>query len=219
MADGKPDPKPPPADPKMDPKHGDGHRGLHVGRVICTFIAIFLLICGIIILIVWLVYRPYKPRFTVVGAAVYNLTATPPPFISATMQFTIEARNPNKRVSLHYDRLVMFVTYRNEYITQPVGLPPLHQKKHSTVAFSPVLGGDGLPVPVSPDVANGLLADQAYGVVGVRLVLLGRLRYKAGAIRTRRHRLDVRCDVLLGLRNGVVGQLPLLGDPNCRVDV
>ncbi|KAK7258436.1 hypothetical protein RIF29_24013 [Crotalaria pallida] len=186
-------------------------------RSICTFITIFLLLAGITLFVLWLVYRPYKPRFTVVSAAVYSLNTTTPPFMSTTMQFTILIRNPNKRVSIYYDRFSTFVSYRNQAITQQVMLPPLYLEKHSTVSLSPVIGGT--PVPVSVEVSNGLMLDEGYGVVGLKLVFLGRLRWKAGAIKTAHYGLYVKCDMLIGLKKGFVGQVPLLGAPACNVDV
>ncbi|KAL0412314.1 UNVERIFIED_CONTAM: NDR1/HIN1-like protein 26 [Sesamum latifolium] len=184
---------------------------------LCAAIVIFLLLAGITALTVWLVYRPHKPKFRVVSAAVYELNATSPPFISTTMQFTVVTRNPNKRVSIYYDQLSAFVSYKNQAVTPPVILPPLFHETKSTVALSPVLGGSSLPV--AAEVVNGLMMDEAYGVVGLRLVLTGKLRYKAGAIRSRRYGVYVRCDLFVGLKKGFVGQLPLLGSPACIVDV
>ncbi|KAJ7963413.1 Late embryogenesis abundant protein [Quillaja saponaria] len=194
-------------------KKGPGHSR----RVFCTCLTILLLLIAVTALVLWLVYRPYKPKFKVVGAAIYDLNTTSSPLISTTMQFTVLARNPNKRVSIYYDRLYTFASYRNEAITPQVMLPPLFQDKHSTVAVSPVIGG--APVPVAIEVANGLLIDEACGVVGLRLVFLGRLRWKAGAIRTRHKGVYVACDMLLGLKKGFVGQVPLLAAPGCKVDV
>lgn len=74
-------------------------------------------------------------------------------------------------------------------------------------------------MPVSVEVSNGLVADEAYGVVGLKLVFLGRLRWKTGAIRTAHYGLYVKCDILMGLKKGFVGQVPLLGAPACDVDV
>ncbi|PON78914.1 Late embryogenesis abundant protein [Parasponia andersonii] len=199
-------------------------------RVLCTCVSIFLILAGVTILTLWLVYRPHKPRFTVVGAAIYQLNTTStlatassslppqPPLVSTTMQFTVVTRNPNRRVSIYYDRLTAFVSYRNQAITPQVTLPPLFHERRSTVAVSPMLGGGG-PVPVSAEVMNGLTVDEAYGVVGLRLVLLGRLRWKTGAIKTAHYGVYVKCDVLLGLKKGVVGQVPLLGTPGCKVDI
>ncbi|XP_043689273.1 NDR1/HIN1-like protein 1 [Telopea speciosissima] len=179
--------------------------------------SVVLLLAGVTVLIVWVVYRPHKPRFTVVGAAIYDLNTTSPPIISTTMQFTIVTRNPNRRVSIYYDRLSAFVSYRNQEITLPTVLPPLFHERHSTVALSPILGGGA--VPVSMEVENGLVMDEAYGVVGLRLVVLGRLRWKAGPFRSGHYGVYVKCDMLVGLKKGFVGQVPLLGSPDCIVDI
>ncbi|KAL9141879.1 hypothetical protein ABFS82_14G132500 [Erythranthe guttata] len=188
---------------------------------VCKFIVIFLVLAGITALIVWLIYRPQKPKFRVVSAAVYELnttTTTASPFISTTMQFTVVTRNPNKRVSISYEQLSAFVSYKNEAITPPVILPPLFHQTKSTVSMSPVLGG--ITVPVAAGLVNSLLMDQTYGVVGLRLVITGKLRYKTSVIkRRRRYGINVRCDLLVGLKQGFVGQLPLLGSPPCTVDV
>ncbi|MCL7044640.1 hypothetical protein MKW94_014089 [Papaver nudicaule] len=197
-----------------DSKSSGGSR-----RLICSVILIFLLLAGITTLIVWLVYRPHKPRFTVVGAAIYELNTTAQSVMTTTMQFTIVTRNPNRRVSIFYDRLSAYVSYRNQAITPAVMLPDLFHDKKSTVALAPVLGGGGVAVPVSLEVVNGLVMDEAYGVVGLRLVLMGRLRWKAGAIRSAKYRVIVKCDVLVGFKKGLLGQVPLLGSPGCDVAV
>ena len=189
-------------------------------RAVCTCLVVFLLLAGVTVLVLWLVYRPHKPRFAVVGAAVYNFNVSPslPPLVSATVQFTVVMRNPTRRVTIYYDQLAVFLTYRNQAITPQVMLPPLVHGRRSTVAMSPVLGG-GQPVPVSVEVVNGLAVDEAYGVVGLRLVLLGRLRWKAGVVKTGHYGVYVKCDVVVGLKKGVVGQVPLLGSPRCEVDI
>jgi hypothetical protein len=186
-------------------------------QAVCTCITIILLLVGVTALTLWLVYRPHKPQFKVVGAAVYEINSSAPPLISITMQFTVVTRNPNRRVSIYYDKLSAFVSYRDQAITPQVMLPPLYHEKHSTVVVSPLVGGGS--VPVSVEVANGLVADEAYGVVGLRLVLLGRLRWKAGAIKTGHYGVYVKCDTLVGLKRDFVGQLPLLGSPGCKVDI
>ncbi|CAK7348621.1 unnamed protein product [Dovyalis caffra] len=194
-----------------------GNRPKDPRRAFCTFITIFLLLAGLAVLIGWLIYRPHKPQFTVVGAAIYDLNTTSPPFISTSMQFTLVTRNPNRRVSIMYDKLTAYVSYRNQAITPPLVLPPLYHEKKSTVALSPVLGGAG--VPVSVEVSNGLVMDEAYGVVALRVVVLGRLRWKAGVIKTGRYGVYVKCDIWVGLKKGFVGQVPLLGSPQCKVDI
>ncbi|OWM67222.1 hypothetical protein CDL15_Pgr000674 [Punica granatum] len=196
---------------------GRAYEPSNTRRAICTAIFVFLLLAGVTALIVYLVYRPEKPRFSVVGAAIYNLNTSTPPLISSTMQFTIMTRNPNRRVSIYYDHLTAYVSYRNQAISPLLALPPLYHERRKTVALSPVLGGTAVPLQV--EVANALAVDEAYGVVALRVVVMGRLRYKAGVIRTGHYGMLVRCDVLVGLRRGSVDQLPLIDSRGCKVDM
>lgn len=194
-------------------KHSQGGTGRSCG--LCLFI--FLLLAGASAVAVCLIYRPRKPRFAVVGAAIYQLNATSQPIISTSMQFTIVTRNPNRRVSIFYDNLRTYVSYRNQQITPAVDLPPLYQETESTVALIPLLGSE--TVPASAEVVNGLMMDEASGVVALRVVLLGKLRWKAGAIKTVKYGVYVKCDVWVGLKKGAVGPVPLLGAPPCKVDI
>ncbi|XP_073148167.1 NDR1/HIN1-like protein 12 [Henckelia pumila] len=197
-----------------------------VPLIICSFIAIFIVLAGIAVLTIWLVYRPRRPNFRVISAAVYQLNATSPPFMSTAMQFTVLTRNPNKRLSVFYDQFSAFVSYKNQAITPQVTLPPLFQEPKSTVALSPVLGG--AQVPVAAEVVGGMSMDEAYGVVGLSLVLTGKLEYKAAAgltiIKTSigHYRVYVKCDFFVGFKRGLIfGPMPLIGsnDLACRVDV
>ncbi|CAN4087093.1 unnamed protein product [Withania somnifera] len=186
-------------------------------KTFCTFLLILLILAGLVVLIAWLVYRPHEPNFSLVGAAIYELNVTTLPYMSTAMQFTMLARNPNRRVRLDYDQFSALVYYKGQAITPPAMLPPLYQETKCTVVLSPVLRGAS--VPVSVEVANGLLIDEAYGVVPLSLVFVGRMRYKAGIVKTKHTRFYVKCDLLVGFKKGFVGQVPLLGSPDCQVEL
>jgi hypothetical protein len=85
------------------------------------------------------------------------------------------------------------------------------------MALSPVVGG-GTAIPVSHDVMEGLMTDETYGLVGLRLVVQGRIRFQPGPFNGRWNPLYVRCDMLVGTQRGFMGQMPMLGNPNCYVD-
>lgn len=91
------------------------------------------------------------------------------------------------------------------------------QKTKSTVILSPLIRGESIPVSV--EVANGLLVDEVYGVLELRLVLMGKMRYKAGIYKTKHHGFYVNCDMLVRYKKGFVGQVNLLGYPDCQVDI
>ncbi|KAG6525851.1 NDR1/HIN1-like protein 1 [Zingiber officinale] len=203
----------------MSEKSNRAPRG---GRLLILSLLLFLFLAGLTALILYLVYRPSTPRFSVVAAAIYDLSnasssSSPATALSTSMQFTLVIRNPSRRAAAFYDHLSAYVAYRGQPVTPPEPLPPVFQDPQSTVAVSPVLGGGS--VPVSPDAAAGLAADQAYGIVGLRLLVVGRVRYKSGPFRGRWNGVYVRCDVLVGFKKGLAGPVPLLGEPDCDVDV
>ncbi|ERM96616.1 hypothetical protein AMTRI_Chr09g36970 [Amborella trichopoda] len=210
-------PKPPPSPSPAPAGARMAYAPARPHKLLCGVLTALILLVGSIALVLWLVYRPYRPRFYVQGAAIYSLNLTSPYTISTSLQFTVLTRNPNRRVAIEYDRLAALVVYRNQAITAPVGLPPLHQERKSSVAFAPVLEGNG--VPVSGEVVSGLEGDEAYGAVAMRLVFQGRMRYRGGFWKSAWYGIYVKCEVLMGVRRDVAGQVPVLGAPGCSVEM
>jgi hypothetical protein len=167
--------------------------------------------------VLWLVYRPHKPRFYVEGAAVYQLNVTDGS-VSSSMQFSVIVANPNRRLTVHYDRLVAFVRYRGEVITLVTPMANLYEGHRSFAVLSPMVGGNF--VPLFPDAAGGLLADQAYGLVDLRLEIRGRIRWTTGFWKSSHYHLAAKCDLLLSVKQVATGgEVPLLGGQDCHVDV
>ncbi|CAA6666761.1 unnamed protein product [Spirodela intermedia] len=164
-------------------------------KAVCYGLLALILLAGVTALVLYLVYRPSKPL---------NVSSAPISTVSASMQMAVTVRNPNSRSAISYDRLVVYVTHRGQVITPPTPLPPLEQEKDSTVAMSPA--------------AAGIAAAEAYGVVALRLVVAGQIRYRPGPFHSTRVGLFVRCDLVVGHRRGVYGQVPLLGGADCSVD-
>ncbi|XP_062232369.1 NDR1/HIN1-like protein 1 [Phragmites australis] len=208
----------------------------HPLRAVCFAVLVLLLAAGITALVLYVVYCPGHPSLAVTSAAVlsiYNATlgaaaggavAGPAPTaLAASFQFTLVIRNPSGRSAARYDRLTAYVAYRGEAITAPTAMPPLVQDAGSAVAVAPVLGGGvAAPVPVSPDTAAALAMDVSFGVLALRVVVLGRVRFVSGPFRRGWHSLYARCDLLVGVRklgNGGGAAGPLLGNPVCNVDV
>lgn len=109
------------------------------------------------------------------------------------------------------------MTYRNQAITPPTSLADMYLDRGSTLAVSPVVGSS--VVPVSEDVSSGLTSDQNFGVVSIKLVVMGRIKYKSGPFRNLRYGMFVTCDLLLSLKKDDYGQVPLLDSPECHVNI
>ncbi|KAK7397481.1 hypothetical protein VNO78_18656 [Psophocarpus tetragonolobus] len=185
------------------------------GGAVCTGISMVVVIAGVTVLALWLVYRPEKPRLTVIGAAIYEVNMSSPALMSTSMQFSVVIKNPSRRASIYYDRLSAYVYYRKQAITPQLLLPPFYLHKHSSVSVAPLLGGT--PLPVSLEVSDGFSVDQAYGVLPLSLIFHGRVRWIAGAIKTAHYPLYVNCDLLVAFKPGLLGHVPLLRVTPCHV--
>uniref|UniRef100_A0ACD5U2J3 Uncharacterized protein n=1 Tax=Avena sativa TaxID=4498 RepID=A0ACD5U2J3_AVESA len=216
--------------------YGDGAGSSEPLRTVCFVVLVILLLAGITALVLYLVYRPASPSFAVTSVAVYSISsvaansssagagAGAPNAVAASFQCALVIRNPSGRASARYDRLTAYVAYRGEAITAPAEMPPLVQDPDSAVVVAPVIGG--APVPVSPDTAAALANEVSYGVVSLRVVLLGRVRFVSGPFHRGWRSMYARCDLLVGVRSkdpGVgddrVPEAPLLGNPSCDVDM
>jgi hypothetical protein len=242
-----------PPEPADHHHHGGGRKGVHAddlkpsrrytyyygggggggARALCFAVLVLLLAAGITWLVLYVVYRPSHPSLAVTSAAVlalYNATtASGPTAAAASFQVALVLRNPSARSAARYDRLAAYAAYRGEALTAPAPLPPLAQDPGAAVEVAPVLGAGAAAaaVPVSPETAAALAADVAYGVLPLRVVVLGRVRFVSGPFHRGWHSMYARCDLLLGVREatgkngagGVPRQAPLLADPACNVDM
>ncbi|XP_025802610.1 NDR1/HIN1-like protein 12 [Panicum hallii] len=208
----------------------DMHRSRRRARVLATALLAALL-AGAALLAVYLTYRPAKPQVSVSRAAVYQLesagnsssssSAAAPYAIAARVQFTLLLHNPSDRAAVLYDGLLAYVTYRGEPVAPPAELPAVVQERGADLALTPSFGGaEAEPVPVSEITVRALAGDCAARRVLLRLVILGRVRYRSGLFRTGWRDLFVRCDVTTGVGVDAAGAggVPLIEYPQCFVD-
>ncbi|KAL4289802.1 hypothetical protein GQ457_14G011220 [Hibiscus cannabinus] len=169
--------------------HGKGRRRLI--RSIIGCLLVFLLLVLITILIIWAVLRPTKPRFLLLDTTVYGFNASTPNFLSSNLQVTVSSRNPNDRIGVYYDRLVIYATYRNQQTTLRTSLPPTYQDHNGATVWSPFLYGN--MVPIAPEFSVALKSEQAAGSVFMVINIYGRVRWKVGTFVSGRYHLNVRC--------------------------
>ncbi|BAF08968.1 NDR1/HIN1-like protein 1 [Oryza sativa Japonica Group] len=167
------------------------------------------LVVGFIALVVYLALRPSKPSFYLQDLQLRSVDLGDPS-LSATAQVTLASRNPNDHVGVHYRRLDVFVTYRDEPVTVPVSLPPTYQGHRDVTIWSPVLSGES--VPVAGFVADALRQDVAAGYVALQVKVDGRVKWKVGSWVSGSYHLFVSCPAMLASAGpGGVGPMPLGG--------
>lgn len=140
---------------------------------------------GVTALVLWLVYRPYRVRVAVDGAALTisdNLTS------SYDLAVNFSVRNPNRRVGVRYHRLEARVHYDGDDGYQWAELPRFYQGHKNTTFLGPVVI-EG--VSAIGDGSND-------GWHDVEVWLVGRVRYKFGGLLTTwLYNLRAKCELSL----------------------
>ncbi|XP_074560106.1 NDR1/HIN1-like protein 12 [Curcuma longa] len=172
---------------------GDGARRLLFRLALACFISLVVLV-----LVVWLVLRPTRPRFYLQDDSVVQLNLTPGSgLVTSVLQVTLSSRNPNDRIGIYYDRLVAYTRYRGQQTTAAEALPAGYQGHNDVTVWSPYLFGGA--VPLAADLAAALSQDQQAGFVLLSVHIDGRLRWKVGAWTSGHFHLHVNCPAFLVL--------------------
>jgi hypothetical protein len=145
----------------------------------------------VVVLLVWAILQPNKPRFILQDATVYAFNLSTPNLLTSNFQVTVSARNPNDKIGIYYDRLDVYATYRNQQITLRTAIPPTYQGHKDINVWSPFIYGTQVPVAPYNSVALG--QDQANGAVQLTIKIDGRVRWKVGTFISGRYHLYVRC--------------------------
>jgi len=180
------------------------HRHEHHLRRCCACLASVLLalvlVVAFVALVVYLALRPSKPSFYLQDLQLRRPITVGDPSLSASAQVTLASRNPNGRVGVHYKRLDIFVTYRDQPITAPVSLPPQYQGHRDVTVWSPVLAAEA--VPVAAYVADAMKQDVAAGFVALQVKVDGRIKWKVGSWVSGSYHLFVSCPAMLSAAGG-----------------
>nr|GMD64674.1 protein YLS9-like [Ipomoea batatas] len=173
-------------------------------RRLCAILSWFIILILITIFLIWLILRPTKPHFILQDATVYtfNLTTTSSTLnlLTTTLQLSLAARNPNKRIGIYYDRLDVYATYRGQQITPPTSLPASYQGHKEVTVWSPFVNGNAVPVAVY--LGAEISEDQNAGRVLINVRVDGRVRWKVGTFISGRYRLNVNCPAYLSFGGG-----------------
>lgn len=171
------------------PKH-DGEGG-STARRLCACLLVFNFVLLLVILLVWAILRPHKPRFVLQDVTVYAFNASVPNFLTTNIHVTISSRNPNHRIGVYYDKLDIYAIYRNQQITLRSSIPPSYQGHKEVDVWSPFIYGT--EVPVAPFNSMTLTQEQAAGTIFLMVKIDGRVRWKVGTFTSGRYHLYVKC--------------------------
>ncbi|VVB01121.1 unnamed protein product [Arabis nemorensis] len=174
-------------------------RAVLIRRLFIVFMA-FLIILGLILFIFFLVVRPQFPLVYINSLSVSNFNASNNQ-VSGKWDLSLLIRNPNSKMSLHYDTVLCSVYYRRESLSD-TRLQPFDQGKKDETPFNATLSVSG--TYVDGKLADSIAKERASkGTVEFDLRMVSFVTFRYGAFRRRRY-LTIYCD-------GVAVAVPVTG--------
>lgn len=144
--------------------------------------------------ILYLVFRPEAPKYTVDGISIrgMNLTSSAP--ISPVIDVTVRARNTNDKLAIYYYDNGSSVDLYYSAIELCNGVVPrFNQRANNVTVIHTALKGSNI------DLGNGvhaaLVNQQRQGRVPLRLNLKVPVKIKIGAVKTWKITVKVNCDL------------------------
>ncbi|KAI5667188.1 hypothetical protein M9H77_17041 [Catharanthus roseus] len=158
-----------------------------------AFILIFILALAIAAGVLYLVFRPEAPKYTVSGIAIrgMNLTSSYP--ISPEFDVNIGADNKNKKLGIYYQSGSEIEVFYNDVILSNGVLPVFYQPSKNVTVFRTVLKGSN--VVLGNAVRSKLVNEQKQGKVPFRLNVKAPVKIKVGAVKTWEITVKVKCDI------------------------
>ncbi|CAK9165721.1 unnamed protein product [Ilex paraguariensis] len=156
-------------------------------------ILLFVILIAIAAGVLYLVFRPEAPKYTVEDIAIkgMNLTSSSP--LSPEFDVTVRAQNPNNKIGIYYlTGSSVKVLYTDVNLCNGA-LPAFYQPSNNITLFQTVLKGPSIVLASS--VKSGLVNDQRQGSVPFRLNIKAPVKIKVGSVKTWKITVKVKCDV------------------------
>ncbi|PIA54376.1 hypothetical protein AQUCO_00900724v1 [Aquilegia coerulea] len=186
-------------------------------RLIVALISVFILF-GIITFITWLVLRPHVPDFQIESASLTGFNTSIPNQFTAIWDIGFYVRNPNKKMTIIYERIDGYMFYRKEKLSEN-GIAPFVQNTKNETRFKAKFVAPG--TYVDSDLISQMTSERNRGTVNFNLRLIGWIKFKTGSWRTRMRLMRVFCDnipIMFSANSGGVGTLSG-GPKKCDVDL
>ncbi|KAJ0257248.1 hypothetical protein HA466_0081480 [Hirschfeldia incana] len=194
----------------------------------CCCWTIFALILLILIAaaasaVVYLIYRPRQPTFTVSSLKVSSLNFTSANHLTTAIALSVIAKNPNKNVGFTYDATditVFKVSPGDDDVVIGKGSIPsfLHGKKNTTLLKSTIGSAPGDLDELSAGKLKGEL--KAKKSVAIKIVLDTKVKVKMGSVKSPKSGIRVTCEgIKAAAPSGKKATTAGTSGAKCKVDL
>ncbi|KAH6836719.1 hypothetical protein C2S53_007376 [Perilla frutescens var. hirtella] len=161
-------------------------------RCIVLVILALIAVTGLVVLIIWAAVQPRKLKYSIEHGSItgFNLTNEK---LNSDFDFVLRANNPNRRVSLYYDRIDVTVLYEDKSLSVN-NVNPFYQPRRNVTFVDLDLTAKNAAVYGA--MARDLKMERATGVVNLDVRIRAKIRLKVGLFKIHRT-LKIECDSLL----------------------
>ncbi|EYU36121.1 hypothetical protein ABFS82_14G237900 [Erythranthe guttata] len=159
-------------------------------RCIAGVLLSLIIITGLTILIIWLAVQPRKLKYSIEHGSIGGYSLAKDDHLNASFHFVLRADNPNRRISVYYDRIDVTVSYEDQKLSVN-NVHPFYQRRRNVthvdmdlVAKNAVLFGA---------VARDLKMERGSGDVDLDVRIRAAIRMKIGVFKIHRT-LKVLCE-------------------------
>lgn len=155
-------------------------------------VLILLLLIGIAGTVVYLLYRPHRPTFTVTSLKLSYFNLTSSSTLNTKFDLNVTAKNPNKKIVFDYEPTSISIFSRD--IDVGDGTIPAfeHGKKNTTLLRASILSSG---LALESDAANRLKGSmKSKNGLPLKVELETKVKAAMGALKTPKVRIKVSCD-------------------------
>ncbi|KAK9280073.1 hypothetical protein L1049_013758 [Liquidambar formosana] len=158
-----------------------------------SFIALLVVLIAISAGIFYLVVRPKSPKYSVDNVSITGFNISSSLAISPEFDVTVRAENPNKKISIYYEKDSSVNIYYSDVKLCSGVLPVFYQPSKNVTVFQTALSGSG--IVLGSTVHETLVNAQNQGQIPFKLKLKAPVRIKVGSVKTWTITVKVSCDI------------------------
>ncbi|KAK3018681.1 hypothetical protein RJ639_003112 [Escallonia herrerae] len=182
------------------------------------FILLLLLLAAIAGAVLWVLYRPHRPSFSVSSLQISQLNLTSSSQLTTKFNLTLTARNPNKKIIFFYDPVAVSV-YSDGVDLGDGSLPSFtHGKKNTTTLRTTV---QTTSQSVDSTTATALRSDlKNKSNLPLKIRLDTKVKVKVGGLKTKKVKVRIVCGgIKAAVPTGKAAAKATTADAKCKVDL
>ncbi|KAK4371781.1 hypothetical protein RND71_007165 [Anisodus tanguticus] len=165
-------------------------------QILCTIIVIF----GIIVLAIWLIWRPNKIHFQVADASLAKFDFSPSTHtLDYDLTLSFDIRNSNEKLGVHFDFIEAMTTYHHKKFAT-TSLELFYQEPRNTTTLHPVIKGQST-VELGSSEKSDYENEKKNGVFDIFTMFSMHIRFKSGWITTGKIKFLVGCSLKVPLKS------------------